>query len=246
MSPTYVMIHGSWHTGDDWADVVAELHQLGITDVHTPTVAGHRKGVAKDVTHADCVQSIVDYIVERDLRDFVLLGHSYGGTIISRLYEEIPERIRRLVYLNAFVPAPGNGLMDETPPAESAMFDQLARASDDDTITMPFPVWRERFITDASFEIAEETYARLSPEPAQPWRDKLPLDRFYATIDQVGRSYINCTEDIALPAGDEWGWHPRMSQRLKSPRLVQLHGSHETLFTHPRRLAKKIVEAGRD
>lgn len=245
MSPTYVLIHGSWHTGADWEGVVDALATHGITDVHTPTIAGHGKDVDKNVDHAQCVQSIVDYIEERDLTDFVLVGHSYGGTIISRLYEEIPERIRRLVYVNAFVPAPGNCLMDETPPAESAMFDELAKASADDTITMPFPVWRERFITDVDHKYALETYARLSPEPAQPWRDKLPLTKFYATIDQVGRSYINCTEDISLPPG-EWGWHPRMSQRLNTPRLIQMHGSHESLFSKPKLLAKKIVQAGRD
>lgn len=246
MSPTYVLIHGSWHTGEAWEGVVAALAEHGITDVHTPTIAGHGPGVPKDVTHNDCVQSIVDYIVERDLTDFVLLGHSYGGTIVSRVYEEVPDRIRRLVYLNAFVLAPNGCLNDETPPQDRAPFEMLAAASDDDTITMPFPVWRERFIGDADFELAQQTYATLSPEPAQPWRDRLPLDRFYATIDRVGRSYINCTEDIAIPQGEQWSWHPRMSQRLGSPRLVQLHGSHETLFSNPVLLAEKIVEAGRD
>lgn len=245
MSDTYVLIHGSWHTGADWGGVVEALAELGIVEVHTPTVAGHGRGVAKNVDHAQCVQSIVDYILEHDLREFVLLGHSYGGTIISRVYEEIPERITRLVYLNAFVPAPGNCLNDEVPPGPREQFEALAAASDDDTITMPFPVWREAFIGDADLELAKATYAELSPEPAQPWRDKLPLDRFYATIERVGRSYINCTEDIALPAG-EWSWHPRMSQRLVSPRLVQMPGSHETLFTNPKLLAEKIVQAGRD
>lgn len=59
------------------------------------------------------------------------------------------------------------------------------------------------------------------------------------------RSYLNGTEDIALPPG-EWGWHPRMSSRLGLYRLVQMPGSHELIFSNPTGLADKIIEAGRD
>ena len=77
----------------------------------------------------------------------------------------------------------------------------------------------------------------------QPFIDKLDLKKFYSL--QTPRSYINCTEDTALPPG-EWGWHPRMSNRLGLYRLVQIAGGHETMFTAPERLAAAIIEAGRD
>jgi len=241
---TYVLIHGSWHTGAEWESVAEALRGYG-NEVHTPTVAGHGHGVPKNVTHSDCVQSIVDYLVEEDLSDVILLGHSYGGTIIARVFEEVPDRVHRLIWWNAFVPAPGNSLLDEVPPHYRELFEGLAQSSDDNTVTMPFPIWRENFINDGDLATAEATYALLSSEPFQPFVDKLPLDRFYATIGNIGRSYINATEDIALPPG-EWGWHPRMSSRLMGARLVQLPGSHEVMFTNPDLLAAKIVEAGRD
>jgi hypothetical protein len=108
---------------------------------------------------------------------------------------------------------------------------------------VPFPVWRETFVNDADLETAKWTYAQLSPEPYQPTNDRLDLKKFYSL--NIPKSYINCTEDIALPPG-EWGWHPRMSNRLGLYRLVQMPGSHETLYTNPTLLAEKIVEAGRD
>jgi len=111
-------------------------------------------------------------------------------------------------------------------------------------VMMPFPIWREAFINDGDLATAERTYALLSPEPYQPFIDKLDLKKF-ATL-QTPRSYINCTEDTALPPGPEWGWHPRMSSRLGLFRLVQIPGSHEVMFTAPERLAGAIVEAGRD
>ncbi|GAA2227720.1 alpha/beta hydrolase [Herbiconiux moechotypicola] len=240
----FVLIHGSWHDGALWEPVATHLRDAGHT-VHTPTVAGHGVGVDKAVDHADCVASIVDWMLEADLSDVVLLGHSYGGTIIARVFEEIPERIRRLVFWNAFVPAPGNSLLDEVPPHYRELFSQLAAASDDNTVSMPFPIWREAFIQDAPLELAQSTFEQLSSEPFQPFVDKLPLTRFYELLPTVGRSYINATEDTALPPG-EWGWHPRMSGRLLGARLVQLPGSHEVMFTAPALLAQKIIEAGRD
>lgn len=239
---TYVLVHGSWHDGSLWKPVAQHLTAMG-HDVHTPTVAGHGAGVPKSVTHDDCVASIVDHLVGNDLRDVLLLGHSFGGTVIARVAEEVPDRLRRLIFWNAFVPAPGNSLLDEVPPHYRELFDQLAAASDDDTVALPFPIWREAFIQDADAELAAATHAQLSTEPYQPFRDKLDLSRFYAL--DLPKSYINATEDTALPPG-EWGWHPRMSSRLGMYRLVQLPGSHEVMFTAPERLAIAIDAAGRD
>ena len=239
---TFVLIHGSWHDGALWDPVPDHLRSKGHT-VHTPTIAGHGKGVNKDVTHADCVRSIVDYVVENDLRDFVLLGHSFGGTVIAKVAEEIPDRIRRLIFWNAFIPENGNSLLDETPPHYRELFGQLVEASDDNTVMLPYPIWREAFINDANEELARSSYEQLSSEPYAPFEDKLDLSAFYEL--QIPKSYLNCTEDTALPPG-EWGWHPRMSQRLGLYRLVQMPGSHEVMFSNPTALADKIVEAGRN
>jgi hypothetical protein len=78
----------------------------------------------------------------------------------------------------------------------------------------------------------------------QPLLDKLDLAAFYAS--QIPRSYLNCTEDNAMPHGEQFSWHPRFSNRLGLFRLVQMPGSHEVLFTNPVGAAAKLVEAGRD
>jgi pimeloyl-ACP methyl ester carboxylesterase len=238
----FVLVHGSWHDGSLWGPVADRLRELGHT-AETPTIAGHGKGVAKAVTHEDCVRSIVDAIVEPDLTGVVLVGHSFGGTVIAKVAEQIPERIRRLVFRNAFVPEDGNSLNDEILPDFRQLFEQLAAATDDNTVMLPWPIWREAFINDASEEEARAAYEQLSPEPFQPFTAKLDLKRFYGL--ETPRSYLNCTEDIALPPG-EYGWHPRFSSRLGLCRLVQMPGSHEVIFTNPRLLGEKLVEAGRD
>jgi pimeloyl-ACP methyl ester carboxylesterase len=239
---TFVLIHGAWHDGPAWDQTIRQLESKG-HKAFAPTMPGHGKSAPRNVDHAQCTDSIVKAIIERDLYDFVLVGHSFGGTVICKVAETIPERIRRLVFLNAFVLKDGDSLVDEVPPAYAALYDRISKESPDATIMIPFPIWRESFVNDADLEMAKWTYSQLSPEPYQPCTDKLDLQKFYSL--EIPRSFINCTEDIALPPG-EWGWHPRMSGRLGVYRLVQMPGSHEVIYTNPALLAEKIVQAGRD
>ena len=122
---TFVLVHGSWHDGSAWDPTILELAKSE-HKAYAPTIAGHGKGVNKRVNHADCTKSIVDYIVAKNLSNFVLVGHSFGGTVISKVAEAIPERIKRLVFLNGFVLRDGHSLSDETPPHYQALFDKLA------------------------------------------------------------------------------------------------------------------------
>jgi len=130
---TFVLVHGSWHDGSAWQAVIDQLQAKG-HHAFAPTIAGHGKGVNKNVNHAQCTQSIVDYIVSKDLNDIVLVGHSFGGTIIAKVAEAISDgfagqrqRIRRLIFFNAFVLNDGESLNDNTPPHSQALSDQLAR-----------------------------------------------------------------------------------------------------------------------
>jgi pimeloyl-ACP methyl ester carboxylesterase len=239
---TFVLVHGAWHDESAWKAVIQHLEAKG-HQAFAPTVAGHGKGVNKNVNHAQCTQSIVDYIVDKDLTDIILLGHSFGGTIIAKVTEVVPARIRRLIFFNAFVLNDGESLTDNIPSDHKVLFDNLAKESNDNTIMIPFEVWRDAFLNDADLELARSSYDRLSPEPYQPLIDKLDLKQFYSL--SIPKSYLYCTEDNVLPQG-EWGWHPRMSNRLGQFRLVQMSGGHEVMFSNPIDLAEKIVVAGRD
>jgi pimeloyl-ACP methyl ester carboxylesterase len=172
---TFVLVHGSWHDGSAWNVVIKHLEAKG-HQAFAPTIAGHGKSVNKNVNHAQCTQSVIDYIVDKDLTDIVLLGHSFGGTIIMKVAEAISDgfagqrqRIRRLVFFDAFILNDGESLNDNVPPHYQTLFDKLAEESDDNTIMMPFEIWRETFLNDADLELAKFSYTQLSPEPYQPW-----------------------------------------------------------------------------
>ncbi|KAB2344889.1 alpha/beta fold hydrolase [Actinomadura rudentiformis] len=240
----FVLVHGAWHHGGHWAATAEELRRRG-HKVHAPTVTGHGPGAARNVTHTDGVASIVDYLDEHQLNEIVLVGHSFGGTIISKVAEQIPDRIRRLVYFNAFVLPDGGSVFDEIPRDMARM---MRRSLVDGTVMLPFEMWRERFVNDADLAVATRTFRTLSPEPVAMLEDHLDLRQFYKLLDagRLRSSYLYATDDNSLPPGEASGWHPRFSSRLGLCRLVQMPGSHEALLTRPGLLARKLVEAGRD
>jgi pimeloyl-ACP methyl ester carboxylesterase len=242
VSDTYVLVHGAWHTGAELEPAAENIRKMGHT-VHCPTLAGNRPGDDRArIGLADAVQSLCDYLREHDLRDVRLVGHSYGGMVISKAVDVMPERIRRLVYVNAFVPLPGESLNDMVPPHYVALFDGVA-AANKGAVMLPFPIWREAFINDADLALATSAYERLNPHPYKTFTDKISLKQPLAAL-QVGKSYVNCMQDVALP--HSLPWHPRLSERLGLFRLIECMGSHEIWFTDPQTIGRIVVAAGRD
>jgi pimeloyl-ACP methyl ester carboxylesterase len=103
MNKTFVMIHGSWHCGWAWQGVMRCLAGHGHV-THAPTFPGHGpQAVRGGIGHQDCVNAVTAYIQERCLKDITLVGHSFGGTVVQKLAEELPERIRNMVFLDALI-----------------------------------------------------------------------------------------------------------------------------------------------
>ena len=111
---TYVIVHGAWGGGWDWKQVDSVLTAAG-SKVYRPTLTGLGERVhllTPDVDLSTHITDIVNVIRFENLRDVVLVGHSYGGMVISGVADRIPDRIRRLVYIDAAVPEDGESLVD--------------------------------------------------------------------------------------------------------------------------------------
>ena len=110
---TYVIVHGAWGGAWDWRAVDSMLTRDGHHVVRaTLTGLGERHHLASPTinlhTHVD---DVVNTILWDDLRDVVLVGHSYGGMVITGVVDRIPERIKRVVYLDAMLPDSGESVM---------------------------------------------------------------------------------------------------------------------------------------
>ena len=238
---TYVLVHGAWHTGDLLADVAETIRADGHA-VYTPTLQGNNEGDDKSCGLGDAIQSLVTFIEANNIQKCVLVGHSYGGMVITGAFDKLGgDRVKRLVFWNAFVPNPGESLNDMVPPHYVGLFDSIA--NQDGSVLLPFPIWREAFINDADADLAKSSYEKLNPHPYKTFTDPIELSMAPAEME-VGKSYLVCQEDTALSAG--MPWHPRLSEKLGLFRLVSMPGSHESCFTKPALLGKKMIEAGRD
>jgi len=115
---TYVIVHGAWGGGWDWKHVADLLVADGNT-VYRPTLTGLGEHVNLSSTNIDLdthVQDIVNVILWENLHNVVLVGHSYGGMVITGVADRIPDRIQRLVYIDAVLPANGECVNDILPP----------------------------------------------------------------------------------------------------------------------------------
>ena len=235
----FVLVHGNFHDGSAWNGVSRCLEQLGHV-AHAPTLPGHGRDVPTNVGYRDAAESVAGYVVQRDLRDIVLVGHSGGGVAISNTVEIIADRVQRLVYLSGWVLQDGESILEMLPAHYRELFDGMAAQSPDDTVEVPFDVWRSNFINDAHEAVAKSAFEQLVPQPYSYLVEQAKFTTFHSLM--VPKCYILPTEDIVLPRDDEWGWHPRMTSRLGEHRFLQMPGSHEVMFTNPRGLADTIVE----
>lgn len=243
-SLTFVLVHGSWVDPSFWNGIAGELRKMGHT-VHTPQLPGHGTDKNKNVTHEMITHSVVEYITTQNLKNIILVGHSFGGSVIQKVAEQLPDRIKRLVFWNAFILNDGESMADQFPPQAQQFLLGLAQQSTDNSIKLPFSYFREVFVNLADLQTAQQIYNSTTPEPAAPLIEKLDLKLFYQL--STPRSFINLQEDTVVPAGEAFGWYPHIASRLGIYRFIQGHGDHMTTAKlQPRKVAHLIINAGRD
>ena len=118
---TYVLIHGAWHGGWCWRSVAPALRRAG-HEVYAPSLTG--LGERKHLAHAGInldthIEDVVSLMEMEDLREVILLGHSYGGMVVTGAADR-SARVGQLVYLDAFVPENGKCLLDYAVPERAA------------------------------------------------------------------------------------------------------------------------------
>ncbi|WP_347557379.1 alpha/beta hydrolase [Robbsia sp. KACC 23696] len=129
--PTIVLVHGAWHGGWCYSRVAQILRRKGY-DVFTPTFTGlgERSHLASAAINASThVRDVLNVIAFEGLDDVVLVGHSYGGSIITAVADAIPEKIRSLVYLDAFIGANDKSLFDLDAPEATARYIEMAQSN---------------------------------------------------------------------------------------------------------------------
>src|SRR5439155_26856450 len=114
---TYVLVHGGWHGGWCWQMVIPFLEEAS-HEVYAPTLTGlaeRASELSPDIGLETHIQDVVGLLQEKNLHGVILVGHSYGGMVITGVVDAVPERIAHLVYLDTFVPRDGEAMVDVSP-----------------------------------------------------------------------------------------------------------------------------------
>ena len=231
---TFLLVHGGWVGGWYWRRVTPLLEAAGHR-VLTPTLTGlgeraHLCGPAIDLdTHIEDVANVIQY---EDLRDVVLVGHSYGGMVITGVADQAAERVAHLCYLDAFVPEDGQALADLVGPAIIAAAREKAHLSSDGSrVPMLFP------LAAVGVEKDEDVIWMTPRLTAHPLHSMLqPIRLANPAARTLPRTFIYCTRP-ALGFFDGFAQHARSSWRYR-----EIPTGHTAMVTEPRRVADLLLE----
>ena len=174
---TIVLVHGAWHGGWCWREVADRLNARG-AQVFAPTMTGlgerrHLRTAYKGLeTFITDIASVIEF---EDLAKITLVGHSFGGMIITAIADRMPERIRRLVYLDAAVPFDGHSMIGGPDLPQDRVAKTVAglRALTADGEWMrPIPL-DVLGLAEASPELRASVTRKLTEHPLSSWTDVL-------------------------------------------------------------------------
>lgn len=185
----FVLVHGAWDGGWVWKRVADRLRGAG-HEVHTPTLTGCGERahlLTRDVSLETHVADVASLLLHEDLRDVILVGHSYGGTVATGAADREADRIRRIVYLDASAPVDGQN-------ATGAFAAGSAVELGDDWLVPPLPY---AVIGVSAAEDMAWMEPRRHPHPLRTLQEPVRLAGAGARLP---RSYILCSRHEGLVA----------------------------------------------
>ena len=238
---TFVIVPGAWSGAWVWQWLAPYLRDAG-HQVHLTALSGlgERVDLAYPGINLDThVADVVTALEFADLRDFILVGGSYAGMIITGVADRVPDRLAQVIYLDATVPEDGQSFYDAWPDgAESQVAERQEAEAAGTPGYLPPPLgWIEAAVTDAT--VRSVMLARLTPHPlatfAQPIRLTNPARA------RVPRAYIHCT----ITDGPEPPFFARV-RADPSWRYAELPFDHLGPLSHPRETAEALIALGKD
>jgi pimeloyl-ACP methyl ester carboxylesterase len=237
---TFVLVHGAWHGGWCWQKVIPFLEGAG-HEVYAPTLTGlaeRASELSPDIGLDTHIQDVVGLLQEKNLHGVILVGHSYGGMVITGVVDQAPERIAHLVYLDTFVPRDGESMVDVSPMVIRLLLRRQAQADG----------WRidSRGTYGVTTEPDRSWVLRsVTPQPLKTLEQPLHLKN-PAIVEATPRTHIDCGP------GGFFLLVRRILRAILAPgafpsrktgwRLRQLPTGHDAMITMPRELADLLLE----
>ena len=225
---TFVLVHGAWHGSWCWKRVRKALQQQG-HEVFTPTLTGvgersHLLAESVDLeTHTKDVLNLIQW---EELTDCVLCGHSYGGMVVAGVADRVPERVRSLVFLDAFVPENGQSLAHFVPTPADQLIDG----------------WKSRPMSAAGFAVNPADLAwvdhQCTPQSVACFQQPAKLTDGIARIKRISYIYASGW------AGDQSPFHPFYEKaRLRGWQTSEISCGHDVMLDQPEVLTTLLLHS---
>lgn len=228
---TYVLVHGSSQGGWIWKQVAEGLRAAGHTVYH-PSLDGCgerqgslRPGITLD-THAAEIAGLLFY---EDLSDVILVGTSSGGMVIMRAAEQDPDRVRRLVFIDALAHMPG----------ETTSVINSSPAPDESIVGIPLSD-RSRAAIREEYDpkLAEWAIARFTAMPRAALHEPVDLKGFWSRKWNV--NVLRCTRSFAPPEA-----HQRRTAEKFGGSYAEIDAGHFPMLSHPREITEYLLGVDR-
>lgn len=221
--PTIVIVHGAWGGSWAWGKVETLLREKGF-NVHRVqlTGLGERVHLARpDIGLNTHIDDVVNTILYEDLHDIILMGHSYGGMVITGVADRVPDRIHRLVYVDALLPNDGESV--------SSIFggrgDFVKQMTRGDYIV---PVWVK----------PEQPPPHDVPQPLKTFTDPISLKNKAAL--NLAATYI-LTVDKGKEAKDDDFFSQSQRAKERGWPVLQLTADHNAQWSAPEALVEMLA-----
>lgn len=233
---TFVLIHGAWHGAWCWHKIVPLLQARGHT-VHTPDLPA--LGVDRTPLSSVSLQSYADRVcatLGACHEPVYLVGHSMGGIAITQAAEAMPQKVKMLVYVTAFLLPSGRCLLDQAhTDADSQVLPNLDFAPDHSAASVKAEVVQDVFYADCSPADLALARTLLVPQAAAPFTT--PVQTTAERWGSVPRAYIECTADRAISLAAQRAMHSLSPCR----RVMTMSTGHSPFLAAPDVLADHLL-----
>jgi pimeloyl-ACP methyl ester carboxylesterase len=231
---TFVIAHGAWSSGFAWKKMRPLLRAAG-HEVFTPsyTGLGERSHLATpEVNLSTHIQDIVNVLFYEDLHDVILVGHSYGGMVATGVADRASDRIKKVVYLDAFVPKDGQSLGDLTRrPSDTPGGAPTGRPpATEGWLVPPMPT-----SSDATSEDRAWLAPRRGPQPHLTFSEAVKLT---GAVEKLPRVYIYC---LRINPGDVFGQFAARARSEPGWQYEEIDATHSPNVTAPEKLAEILL-----
>ena len=233
---TYVLVHGAWHGGWCWHRIVARLQRASHRVMAPDLLALGIDATPPGRVTLDRWAGQIATLIESAPEPVVLVGHSRGGIVLSAVAERIPERIRTLVYVTAFLLEDGISLREAAEQdSESLVPPAMMIAEDHLSATMRADAVRDSFYGRCSDDDVALAMSLLKPEPLAPLATPTRISA--ARFGGVPRMYVECSGDRAITHAAQ----RKMQAALPCRERITLDTDHSPFFSCPDELAGVLL-----